>query len=207
MILSERSGNFFGLCSSFSLLRRLFGSDARISPCFVSSFCAIRKQPAQASGGDVERPLTELGRRDASRIGNYLRDEKFFPDLALTSTARRARETLELALDELAREIAVAKKKKLYLAEPRALFAVVKATPADVHTLLIVGHNPGLAAFASDLAGAGDAQRLAAMGTSFPTTALAVVSFDLATWTDVEFKSGTLERFVTPASLGGEEDE
>ncbi|HWG04857.1 MAG TPA: histidine phosphatase family protein [Beijerinckiaceae bacterium] len=164
------------------------------------------KALAQAEGGDIERALSQSGRDDALRLGQYLRNERLFPDLALTSRARRAQETLELALSGLGRVVAVIKKKRLYLAEPHTLLSVVRTTPPDIRTLLVVGHNPGLAAFANELSGSGDAQARAAIASSFPTTALAIIDFDLAGWDEVAFGIGTLERLVTPALLGGDDD-
>ena len=165
------------------------------------------KALAQAEGGDAERALNQRGRDDALRIGRYLRDEKLFPDLALTSRARRAQETLELALSGLGRMVAVTKKNRLYLAEPRTLLSIVRTTPADTRTLLLVGHNPGLAAFANQLSGSGDAEARVAVASSFPTTALAEIDFDLPGWDEVAFGTGTLERLVTPALLGGGDDD
>lgn len=127
------------------------------------------------------------------------------PDLALVSHARRASETLEIALHILGGEIAVEERKKLYLGDPRALLDIVHETPADVRTLLLVGHNPGLAAFANELARGGDPRALASMRTDFPTSALAVLDFDAPKWPQIDFASGRLERLVTPDRLDGDE--
>lgn len=40
-----------------------------------------------------ERPLGPRGRRISPRIGRYMAEEGLAPDLAIVSTARRARET------------------------------------------------------------------------------------------------------------------
>jgi len=165
------------------------------------------KATAHVASGDAERALNRRGQKDARHIGEYLRAVKLFPDLALTSPARRARETLEIALGALAGEISSVEKKEFYLAEPETLLAVVKDTPKDVGTLLLVGHNPGIADFANALAGTGELRARAAMGMSFPTTALAIIDFDLKQWADADFGRGRLERFVTPATLEDEEEE
>ena len=77
-----------------------------------------------------------------------------------------------------ARKVTVEEKKKLYLAEPRTLLDIVHETPGHVRTLLIVGHNPGLAAFAGELAGSGDPRALAGDGQELPDSALAVLDFE-----------------------------
>lgn len=165
------------------------------------------KATAHVASADVKRPLSRRGQKDALRIGEYLRAENLVPDHAFVSHARRARETLEFALRGLGRDIAVEENKKLYLSEPRALLDIVHATPDRVHTLLVVGHNPGLAALAGDLAGSGDPRTLAGVARSFPTSALVVLDFDVPAWKDVDFGGGQLDRLVTPDTLDGGEEE
>jgi phosphohistidine phosphatase len=165
------------------------------------------KAAAHAAGGDVQRPLTRRGRKDAQRIGEYLRAENLIPGMALVSAARRTRETLEIVLHALAAPVAVEEKKKLYLAEPRTLLDSVQKTPDRIRTLLVVGHNPGLAALASELACTGDPDALAQVVRSFPTSALAIVEFEATTWADVAFGTGRLDCLVTPDSLDEKEGE
>ncbi|MDQ0711860.1 phosphohistidine phosphatase SixA [Streptomyces luteogriseus] len=52
---------------------------------------------------DHERPLAPRGRRDAPAAGRALADADLLPDLALCSTALRARRTWDLAAAEWAR--------------------------------------------------------------------------------------------------------
>lgn len=48
-----------------------------------------------------ERPLARRGRRDAPAVGHWLRTAGYQPDQVLCSTARRARQTRELARPSL----------------------------------------------------------------------------------------------------------
>src|SRR5260370_40026330 len=50
---------------------------------------------------DHERPLAGRGRRAAPTAGRWLREAGFVPDRVLCSTAPRARETWQLAEEEL----------------------------------------------------------------------------------------------------------
>ena len=45
------------------------------------------------------------------------------------------------------------------------------------------------------------------LGQKYPTAGLAVIDFELDDWGDIAKKSGRLERFVTPKSLGNGEDD
>ena len=100
------------------------------------------KAAPQANGGDAERPLTQRGRRDALRVGEYLAGHGLFPDLALVSTAKRTRETLELALETFGEPCPVAAEPRLYLAEALMLLDLMRATPTFVQLLLAVGRVP-----------------------------------------------------------------
>jgi phosphohistidine phosphatase len=50
---------------------------------------------------DRERPLAKRGRRDAPRIGRWLRDHGYRPDAVVCSVARRTRQTWELVAPKL----------------------------------------------------------------------------------------------------------
>lgn len=161
------------------------------------------KAAPPVAGGDVQRPLDPRGRKDALRLGEYLRTEDLVPDIVFVSSARRTLETWEIAQRGLAARIPAEEKKNLYLAESHTLLRVVKEAPAYIRRLLVVGHNPGIATFAVELARTGDARALTSMNMKFPTSALAVIDFEGQSWVQVDFDSGRLDRFVTPASLDG----
>ncbi len=90
---------------------------------------------------DRDRALSARGRNEATEAGIWLRDHGYLPDRALCSSARRARETLELAQDAVGHgetELADA----IYDATPGDLIALADAH-RDVPRLMMVGHNPG----------------------------------------------------------------
>jgi phosphohistidine phosphatase len=158
---------------------------------------------------DFERPLAPRGIAASRLIGNYLRRENFSPSRILVSPARRTRETWRLVNDAWQPAGAeVAEEARIYAASLGTLLALVRETPADVPSLLLIGHNPGfaeLAALLSDPAAAagGDYAR---MTRRYPTAALAVIDFAPDDWRVVP-ESGRLERFVTPKQLGGNDDD
>lgn len=53
--------------------------------------------------GDHERPLSKRGRRAAQAMGRHLAQPRTAPDVAVSSTAVRARTTAELVLGEIAK--------------------------------------------------------------------------------------------------------
>jgi phosphohistidine phosphatase len=109
---------------------------------------------ADTSLDDWQRPLNDRGRRDAPRVGAWLRDRSLVPDLIVTSDAVRARETASAVATAAGytREIVV--EPSLYHATPADAVAVLKSLGNQTaRTVLVVGHNPGLEGLVSRLSG------------------------------------------------------
>jgi len=156
------------------------------------------------TGSDRDRPLEDRGRSDARLIGDYLKREALLPDLALVSSSARTRETWD-CLSEDWPEIAVEYHDELYAAEPGELLAAVRAAAMQKpRRLLVVGHNPGLHEFALALTASAPAKAGAALADHLPTAGVAVIDFSIKDWTDVSFRHGRLETFVTPRQLKDE---
>jgi phosphohistidine phosphatase len=166
------------------------------------------KTARESGGGDHDRPLTKRGEEDSKRIGRYLADEQLFPDLVIASDSRRTRQTLDLALKAANQHPQTRLDRAVYLAEPHTLLEVVRRTPGNVRSLMMIGHNPGMAELATLLTGFGDRYAFARMNAKFPTSGLAVLDFPVERWQVVKEHEGRLDRFVTPASLeAGVEDD
>jgi phosphohistidine phosphatase len=131
---------------------------------------------------DHERPLAARGRRDAPAAGRALAEADLLPDLALCSTAVRARQTWELVSAQWGTPPPVRFDGRLYGADVPDLLDVVHAVPAEVDTLLLVGHNPGLEDLVLDLAGDGLDDTLDEVRVKFPTSAIAVLTWRGGTW-------------------------
>lgn len=137
---------------------------------------------------DHNRPLNARGRANAEAIGGWLRSRGHVPDLTLCSTATRTQETY--AGLGLSGEIELVS--AMYLASDDALLRLAQAHP--VGTLLMIGHNPGIAALAQRLPNPPpsdpDFQR-------FSTGACLVLTFD---GPPEEARGATLD-FTTPRRL------
>jgi phosphohistidine phosphatase len=92
---------------------------------------------APASEGDPERRLTAQGRADAVRMGAYFRASCLVFDLALVSPARRARDTLDMILQELPQKLAYELEASLYNAGVDTLRDLLARTPVSVKTLAV----------------------------------------------------------------------
>ncbi|MYS95160.1 MULTISPECIES: SixA phosphatase family protein [Streptomyces] len=147
---------------------------------------------------DHERPLAPRGRRDAPAAGRALAEADSLPDLALCSTAVRARRTWELAAAEWGTPPPVRFDRRLYAASPAGLLAVVHEVSAEVETLLLIGHNPGLEELVLALAGDGLDDTLERVRTKFPTSAIAVLSWYGTTWRALTPGSALLTSMTVP---------
>ena len=155
---------------------------------------------------DVDRPLAKRGQEAALVMGNYLKRERLEPDLAIVSSARRTQETWERVQPMLG-EIELRQDGRIYEASVGRLLEVVREVKPGIGTLLLIGHNPGFEELAKLLIGEGDMDSILRLGQKYPSAGLAVIDFDLASWGDVDKKTGRLERFVTPKFLGNGEDD
>ncbi len=151
---------------------------------------------------DIDRPLSARGRKAAPRMGAWLAEEGYRPDVVLCSTARRTRETLELLKPHLPQNVTVEFSGGLYLAPPREMLTEIGKVAATAQAVMLLGHNPGIGSLASLLAGSGgDEKALGAMHGKFPTAAIAVLGFNVGKWSEVAPESGILRAFIRPRDL------
>ncbi|MGW5633734.1 SixA phosphatase family protein [Streptomyces sp. NPDC003832] len=152
---------------------------------------------------DHRRPLAPRGLRDAPAAGRALAESDLLPDLALCSTAVRARRTWELASAEWGTPPPVRYVPQLYAAEVADLLDAVHATPAEVETLLLVGHNPGLEELVTELAGDSLDDALDAVRVKFPTSAVAVLAWRGPSWSALAPGTALLTWFAVPRGKKG----
>ncbi len=145
---------------------------------------------------DLDRPLAKRGRRGAALIGAWLKREGLRPEAALVSSARRSQQTW----DALVQAVGAAPTRylpELYHAGPETMLEVLHAAP-DVTCVLMLGHQPGIGAFA---------RRLLATDpedprfSKFATAAVAVIDFEVAGWPEAAWAGGRLFAFTEPLAL------
>jgi phosphohistidine phosphatase len=126
---------------------------------------------------DFDRPLNKRGQEDAPRMGKLLLDQDLVPDLILSSDARRAVTTAELAAEEAHYEGEIIFLNELYAAEPEAYLDALARLGGETACVMVVGHNPGLEELLQELTG--EYQPL-------PTAALAQVSLAVKHWSELD---------------------
>jgi phosphohistidine phosphatase len=126
---------------------------------------------------DHERPLNKRGRHDAPRMGQLLQAEQLTPDLVVSSTAQRARNTVELVGEAAGYHGDIRYTDNLYHAGATDIVEVVCQLDDDCHRALLVGHNPGMIDLLEYLTGTSQ---------PFPTAAVAHLELAVANWRDTE---------------------
>lgn len=142
---------------------------------------------------DHERPLSKRGRKAAATMGRFIASCGVMPDRIITSTAVRARTTVELAKEAGGWDAPTRETKTLYHASPADLLVQIRAADDDANVLLLAGHEPTWSSAVSRFIGGGEVK--------YPTAALARVDIDAKRWQDVDFGRGTLIWLVPPKAL------
>ncbi len=148
---------------------------------------------------DRDRPLSKRGRRAAEAIARRLAQEGAAFDLVLCSTALRTRQTLKpiLAASEPRR---VVFDRDLYLATPDQLLDYLRGLDDEVHSVLLIGHNPGLHELALALADDPSAAALPPLSGKFPAGARASFRFE-GSWRSLDDRRAQVVSYVTPRDL------
>ena len=170
---------------------------------------------------DRDRPLAKRGRRDAPRIGRWLHEHGYQPDVVVVSDAARTRQTWDLVAPQLGGSPAVRFEPRAYAASALTLLYLARELPARYRTALLIAHNPGLSELAASLAappesdeatappesdGAGSPESDEATGNlprpaiSLPTAAVAVFEFS-GDWPSLTPGHARLTNLTTPADL------
>jgi phosphohistidine phosphatase len=150
---------------------------------------------------DRERPLAKRGRRDAPRVGRWLRDHGYLPDAVVCSPARRARQTWELVAPEVGGSPSVTFEPRAYDANALTLLYLARELSSPYRAALLIGHNPAMSELASTLAEprAEDGPECS-REMRFPTAAVAVFEFT-GRWPDLSPGHARLVDFTIPADL------
>ena len=142
---------------------------------------------------DHDRPLNKRGKLNAPRMGRLLRELDLVPDFILTSSARRARDTVEAVADQSGFGGDVRVEDDLYAAPPEACIEALAAIEDSCQCILIVGHNPGLEEMLEALTGEQEV---------LPTAAIAQVDLPIQSWQELTDETpGKLIKVWRPKEL------
>tara|TARA_X000000368_G_scaffold47269_1_gene33825 strand:- start:11 stop:511 length:501 start_codon:yes stop_codon:yes gene_type:complete len=134
---------------------------------------------------DHERPLSKRGIRDAKKMGKFLSKKTEVPDLVISSTALRTRNTIELAAKDGGWLTKVKYEKSIYGASLDKLINILKRQDNKYQSICLVGHEPIFSSFIEKV----KSQSII----KFPTAAIGKVSFDTKKWNEINLTSDKCE--------------
>ncbi|MDH4107287.1 MAG: histidine phosphatase family protein [Gammaproteobacteria bacterium] len=124
---------------------------------------------------DRDRPLNKRGETDAPEMARRIAEAGIRPSLILTSPAQRTWKTARAVARELGYPLEFLQRdERLYLASSGAIAAVLAEQDAGFHSILLVGHNPGLTEFANRL--------IPGLTRNIPTGGVVSFDFDCSDW-------------------------
>lgn len=101
------------------------------------------------SGEDFDRPLSPVGRREATTVAKALEAHSIRPDFAIVSAALRTRQTFE-QVEAVFGPIPSIIDKAFYNADAGTLRRLVEAHEDHGLCVLVINHNPGIQSLSVD---------------------------------------------------------
>lgn len=159
---------------------------AAILPPPIRIFLLRHAEAAWATSGqnDFDRPLNDKGYADAELVADKAADKGYRPDLILSSTAIRCRETTDAMHRAMGATVEVRFVDALYNASPDTYLEILDAQE-EASSVMLIGHNPTMEQTLEALIGH-DAL-LRDLPTGFPTAGLAVLDYINDGWSLVDF--------------------
>jgi phosphohistidine phosphatase len=145
---------------------------------------------------DHDRPLNDRGKAAAADLGQWLDSRGYVPQEVLCSDAVRTRKTWSGIAPALTGSPVLELKPALYHAGPDVMLAVLRHATGD--TVMMIGHNPGIAEFAQRLVAHAPASPDFAR---YPTGATLVVDFPILAWDQAGFGQGVVVDFMVPKEI------
>ena len=103
---------------------------------------------------DFDRPLKKRGKKAAERVGRWMKQQTYIPDVIISSPAKRAFDTATLAYRAIGGdERYIRQDKRLYFQGIGVLKIVLAECASECQKVLLVGHNPDFEALLIYLVG------------------------------------------------------
>lgn len=148
---------------------------------------------------DFDRPLNKRGNRDAPRMGNYLKELDVVPDQIVSSTAKRAKNTIQLVSEVLDFNAgSILWDEDLYFKGGKAYIDAIRRMSEKSKTVMAIGHYPMVDEVVSFLSGKQPVKH-------FATATIACLETEAQHWSEIDAGCCTLLWMVKPKELAGEQ--
>lgn len=146
---------------------------------------------SDASLSDRDRPLNKRGRRTAPDMGSRLAVKGHQPDLIISSPAKRALMTARIIAKELDYDkSAILTDESMYFSGVGGMLKMLEGVDDRYQKVMIVGHNPAMTSLMNSLC---DASVY-----NMPTCAIAVIDYNMASWSELRSADGNLLDYDFP---------
>ncbi len=140
---------------------------------------------------DFDRPLNKRGLHDACLMGDILKQENIHLNRMISSPANRALSTAKILANSLSYPLEeIIENQRVYEASVGDLVNIIRNLEDDIHTIMIVGHNPGLSWLTDYLC---DDPNL-----NLTTCGVCGIELDCHSWKDIEETPGKCIFFDYP---------
>jgi len=146
---------------------------------------------AAAYGSDHDRPLAPRGIKSAKIMGRMLGSSGQVPEIVVTSTALRAKQTLEISKEEGEWNCEVTENELLYYGSPEKILKLVKNLSDKYSSVMLVGHEPKCSTLTSHLIGGGVL--------TFKTATMARIDSNTVDWKNLHAGIGELIWLQNPS--------
>jgi len=139
---------------------------------------------------DYIRDLTDIGKIEVTRTAKQLFEENFLPKTIISSTAKRAVITSQIASYVLEiPEAQIDYRHTLYNTLFHDYLDCIRGIDDSIDFAMIVGHNPVISQTVT---------YLSAAQYMFPTAGAAILHFENSTWNSISIGNGTLFDLIQP---------
>ena len=144
---------------------------------------------------DHDRPLVKRGIDASQRVGKVLTKLNQVPQRIVSSTAKRALDTVTIAANSGDWQREIETDRSMYETHAEAVMKWIQKQLDSIESVLLVGHQPTWSQLGGALIGGGHLR--------FPTAALARIDLHIERWEQAEFGCGELVWFELPRVLKG----
>ena len=141
---------------------------------------------------DHDRPLSKRGIKASKKMGQYLNKIQQIPEIVISSSAIRAKNTAKLALEHGSWSSELAIESKIYGGTSETLLSIIHSTEDKYRSICLLGHEPTCSSFIS--LSTYHSQR-------FTTASMAKINFKTKSWSEIKFGDGILEWIKSPKEI------
>ena len=147
-------------------------------------------EPRENREEDFSRALVEKGKEEAFRAGCLMNNLGIKPELAVISSARRVKQTLEFIFKGYGGTIKTTEYKRLFYDSDRDYLDIIREQSNTVDAILLVGHNPAMRDLANFLMNG------YVVNLSFPKASLYAFEVNCETWEGLAGDVSSLKLFL-----------